>query len=132
MPVTYRIDVAAKIIRTTCGSPLTLEDVIGHFRTLGTDPDCSGRLDVFLDVSEVDRVPESSQFAAMKAEIAVLRGKVQFGACAIFATRDAMFGMMRVFEVVTQPYFAAPRVFRDKLEAEAWLVSRNPATNPER
>jgi hypothetical protein len=130
MPVTYSIDPVEKIIRTRCSSPLTFEQVIGHFRELQQDPVCAGYLDVFLDVSEADALPESGQFGAITAELAVVRAKAQFGICAIVATRDAMFGMMRMFEVLARPYFLATRVFRVRLQAEAWLMEQRAASHP--
>jgi hypothetical protein len=124
MPVTYNIDTAAKVIRTTCSRPLTFAEVVEHFRALGRDPVCAGYLDVFLDVSDVDLLPTSTQFGPITAEMAAIRDKVQFGTCAIVATQDAMFGMMRIFEVLAGRYFLATRVFRGKHEAEAWLAAQ--------
>jgi hypothetical protein len=131
MPVTYHIDPAEKIIRTTCSSPLRFSEVIEHFRTLGQDSACAGYLDVLLDVSEADTLPEAGQFGAINAEIGAIRDRTQFGICAIVATRDAMFGMMRMFEVLARPYFLATRVFRGRPEAEAWLKSQRTAGAPE-
>jgi hypothetical protein len=131
MPVIYSIEVARRTIRTTCTSPLTFAEVIDHFRTLQQDPLCSGYLDVLLDVSEADQLPESNQFGAVTAELGAIRAKVQFGICAIVAARDAMFGMMRVFEVMARPYFLATRVFRAGPEAEAWLAAQQAAGNQE-
>ena len=130
MPVTYVIDASRKMIRTRCTSPLTFADVTGHFRTLRDDPACSGHLDVLLDVSEADALPESRQLGAVGAELDGIRKKVQFGVCAIVAGRDAMFGMMRVFEVATGQYFRETRVFRDLGTAEAWLASQQAAIDP--
>jgi len=123
MPVIYKIDAARRLIHTTCSRPLMFTEVIEHFRTLKEDPACTGHLDVLLDVSEVDALPDSSQFGPVSAELDAVRAKVQFGLCAIIATRDAMFGMMRMFEVAAAPYFRAMRVFRRAAEAQAWLVS---------
>ncbi len=108
---------------------MTYEEVIGHFRTLNADPSCFGHLDVFLDVSTADTLPQSSQFASINAELRILREKVQFGACAIVATRDSMFGMMRMFEVLSAQYFTVIRVFRDSVEAEFWLASQQGAAS---
>jgi hypothetical protein len=114
VPVTYIIDSAEKIIRTTCASPLTFEQVIGHFRTLQENPACAGYLDVLLDVSAADALPEPGQLGAINAELSAIRIKTQFGICAIVATRDAMFGMMRMFEVLACPYFFRnPRLPRE-------------------
>lgn len=124
VPVTYKIDSAAQLIRTTCSAPLTFHQVINHFRTLAVDPACVGQLDVMLDLSDADALPASEQFGAINTEIAAIRNKVQFGACAILANRDAMFGMMRMFSVLASPYFRVIQVFRGADEAEAWMASQ--------
>ncbi len=123
MPVTYSIDVARKLIHTTCRGPVALPEVVEHFRTLKDDPACVGHLDVLLDVSEADALPDSSQLGIVVKEVAAVCQKVQFGMCAIIATRDSMFGMMRMFEVFASRYFRAIRVFREATEAELWLAS---------
>jgi hypothetical protein len=125
MPVTYRIDTATKTIRTTCSRPLKFAEVMDHFRCLKEDPGCSGSLNVLLDVSDADLVPQASQLGAVSAAVSLVRSKVQFQACAVVATRDAMFGMMRMFEVLAGNYFSAMRVFRKMDEAEAWLASHS-------
>lgn len=132
MPVTYVIDSAERIIRTTCTSPLTFEQVIEHFRTLQQDLACVGYLDVMLDLTEADTLPESGQLGAISAELGAIRVKAQFGTCAIVAPRAAMFGMMRIFEVLARPYFLAIRVFRAKPEAEAWLAAERSAGDSQR
>ena len=121
MPVTYNIDTARKLIRTTCSGPVELEEVVDHFRTLLQDPDCVGTFDVLLDVSAQERVPVSTQLGAVTREIGALRRKIQFGSCAIVAPGDVMFGMMRMFEIFATPYFKAIRVFRSLGDAKAWL-----------
>ena len=132
MPVTYSIDPAEKRIHTTCSGPVTLSEVIEHFRILQQDPACLGPLDVLLDVSESDGLPDARQIGAVKTELSAVRDKVQFRICAIVATRDAMFGMMRMFEVLAAPYFLAIRVFRGRSDAEAWMLSQRPARSSER
>lgn len=127
MPVTYRIDAAEKIIRTNCSRPLTFQEVIGHFQTLRQDPACRGTLDVVLDVSGADALPDSSQLGGVKAELGAVREQVQFRICSVVAGRDAMFGMMRMFEVFAGQYFQAIRVFRESAEAEEWLASQRAA-----
>lgn len=131
MPVTYSIDANRRMIRTACTRPLTFAQVIDHFRELGGAPACFGHLDVLLDVSDADLVPQGSQLAAVSAALSCVREKVQFGACAVVATRDAMYGMMRVFEVRAGDHFSAIRVFRSRVEAEIWLASQHKGTDPE-
>ncbi len=132
MPVTYVIDSSKKVIRTTCSPPLLFEEVIHHFHELNEDPACTGRMDVLLHVSDIDLIPKGNQLAVVSSEIRVLRKKVQFGACGIVAARDAIFGMMRVFEVLSADYFGAIRVFRESAEAERWLASQQQPADPGR
>lgn len=124
MPVTYSIDASRRMIHTICSGALTFAEVIGHFRELSVDPACSGHLDVLLDLSDTSTLPERRQLGAVNAELDAIRRKVQFGLCAIVATRDALFGMMRMFEVLAGDYFQATRVFRAIDQAEAWLLSK--------
>lgn len=128
MPVTYTIDAANKVIRTICSSPLTYQEVIGHFHDLQRDSACTGQLDVLLDVTTADAVPDAKQLGSVTVEVASIRDKVRFGICAIVASRAAMFGMMRMFEAYCTSYFTAVRVFRELPEAEAWLAEQKSAT----
>jgi hypothetical protein len=124
VPVTYIIDTTRKLIRTICSGPVTLEDVLDHFRQLTDDPACAGHLDVLLDVDHADSLPESIQLRVVNSHIAAIRSKVGFGMCAIVANRDAMFGMMRMFAVFAEENFRAIRVFRETAEGEKWLSTQ--------
>ena len=123
MPVTYAIDANQKIIRTHCVGNVKLDEVLDHFRELEQDPACPDRLDVLLDLTENASLPESSQLTAVAHQIKGIQPRVQFGICAIIAPRDALFGMLRVFEVMAQPYFRVIHVFRVVADAETWLQS---------
>jgi len=124
MPVTYRIDTKERVIRTQCLGNVTFNEVVDHFRALQLDPDCPSRLDVLLDLSAANSLPESRQLENVSHEIGKLRGQIRFDLCAVIAPREALFGMMRMFEVMAQPYFRATCVFREAAEAEAWLLSQ--------
>jgi hypothetical protein len=122
VPVTYTIDTKERLIRTRCMGMLKLAEVVEHFRELERDPECTDRLDVLLDVSEVQSLPSASQIRAAALEVKKIQKKVRFDACAIVAVTDALFGMLRMFEVMTQDYFRVIRVFRAVTEAESWLA----------
>jgi len=124
MAVTYVIDPKEKLIRTTCVGNVTLPEVLGHFRELERDPNCADRLDVFLDLSETNSLPSTREIGAVAAEIARIKKKVRFNACAVVATRTALFGMLRMLEVMAGSYFGAFRVFRVASQAEEWLASQ--------
>jgi hypothetical protein len=122
--VTYTIDVNQRLIRTICSGFVTLDEVTAHFRELAGDPACPNHLDVLLDLSAVDSLPQKSQLQAVTVELARLSAKVRFGHCAIVVQRTVLFGMFRMFEVMAQDYFTAIRVFRVAAEAEVWLASQ--------
>jgi hypothetical protein len=101
-----------------------VQEVVEHFRILEQDPDCPDILDVFLDLSEMDSLPETHEISTVVNEVKRIRGQVRFGACAILASRNALIGMMRVFEVMAEESFRVTCTFRVANEAEAWLVSQ--------
>ena len=121
MTVTYQIDQAKRRIHTRCVGAVTLDEVMQHFADLVRDPDCPARLDVLLDLSEMTYLPTSSELTGVTTEVARVRPRVQFDGCAIIASRDALFGMARMFEVFAEDYFGATRVFRTLDEGTSWL-----------
>src|SRR5215468_1712388 len=129
MPVTYRIDTTDRIIRTRCVGEVTIEEVIEHFRELERDPEGVGLLDVLLDLTEQTSIPKREYLHQITHEIWRIREKVRFGICAVAAGTDALFGMLRMFEVFAEKQFHEIRVFRTTGEAAAWLAAHRPATS---
>jgi|SRR5450631_3009477 hypothetical protein len=123
MPVIYALDPKQKLIRTRCVGNVTLPEVLAHFHELAEDPNAPGLFDVFLDLSETTSLPAGFQIAAVADQIKKTSQIVRFNACAIVAQQDALFGMLRMLEVLAEPYFGVTRVFRISAEAEAWLES---------
>jgi len=120
MPITYEIDPARRLIRTTCFGNVRLPDVMAHFDALQKDPDRPDRLDVLLDLRDMTTPPEAPQLQAVADRVSLVEGLV-FGACAIVTNKESMFGMARMFEVLARAHFAAIRTFRNVAEAEEWL-----------
>jgi hypothetical protein len=121
MPVHYQIDRGTQTIRTRCVGPVTMEEVVEHFRALEVDPDCPGCVDVLLDLTELTTAPQSHQLRAVTQQIDRIRGRVRFGACAIAACTDELYGMARMFQVFAEEQFRETNVFRSVDAAEAWL-----------
>ncbi len=103
---------------------MTLDEVLDHFAELVRDPDCPDRLDVLLDLTQETSLPESDQLRMVSVVIGRIQEKVRFEACAVAASSDALYGMARVFEVLAAKYFRSIRVFRELVDAEAWLESQ--------
>lgn len=123
MPVVYDLNPESGLIHTRCVGELQFEEVLRHFEELENDPSLPARLDVLLDLDEAESVPETEELQAVVGRMAALESKVKWGACAIVATRDVLFGMSRMFQVLSEGRFVTSRVFRDRQEAEAWLAS---------
>ncbi len=122
MPVTYTIDKTHNIIVTRCVGQVTLDEVIAHFKTLKKDPDCPPKLDVLLDLSESETVPEGIHMEPISESIEGIRDRVRFKACAIVASGDQMSGMARIFLIAAEDSFQSAQVFRTVDEAKAWLM----------
>jgi hypothetical protein len=80
-------------------------------------------LDVLLDFSELKSIPDSNQLMEVVDRMRRVSGRVKFGACAIVANSDLLFGVARMYTVYAEPHFRIARVFRDFLQAEFWLKS---------
>ena len=120
MPITYRIDTERSRIVTTCAGEVTLPEVMAHFERLQKDPEVSPRLNVLLDLTRQASVPTAPQIQAAADRVGLVTNVV-FEACAIVVSREAMFGMARMFEVLARGHFAALKTFRNREEAEEWL-----------
>ena len=127
MPVRYQLDQANGLIRTSCVGIVTLEEVIDHFRELAQDPDCPDYLDVLLDLTKQTSLPRSDDLREVTAAIRSVQQRVRFGFCAIVASTDALFGMLRMFQVFTEDLFREAQVFRSSPDADAWLTARRAA-----
>jgi hypothetical protein len=122
VPVTYKIDAEKKTIRTKCVGHVKLHEVIDHFKALAKDPECPQFLNVFLDLRETDSLPSPNHISVVVNQLGKVRSRIQFGACAIVTSRDALFGTMRMFEARAEEFFAVTRTFRTAAEAEEWLA----------
>lgn|SRR5262245_31400000 len=122
MPVSYEIDRAAGRIDTRCTGDVTLDEVMRHFAELRADPSTPERLDVLLDLDGTTSTPESPQLRQVTRAIDQLTAKLRWGACAIVASRDSLYGMSRMFAVFAEGLFAETQVFRDRQAAERWLA----------
>lgn len=123
MPIHHEIDRERSLIRTTCSGPVTLAEVLQHFRSLEDERHLPDPLDVLLDLSTVTSPPDGAQIQRVAAEIRRLLGKISWGSCAIVAPSDLVFGVSRILEVRAEESFTATQVFRELAAAEAWLAS---------
>lgn len=128
MPVTYEIHPERNLIATRCLGETTLSEIMEHFDVLERDRNRPPHLNVLLDLTQQTSLPTSHQILAAANRIGMAKWLIDFRACAVVVQRDALFGMLRMFEVFAHPHFERLRVFRDPDEARAWLESPEPAS----
>jgi hypothetical protein len=128
VPITYEIDTGRRLIRTRCVGATTLAEVMDHFRVLRSDPAVPEQMSVLLDLSEQTSAPVSAQIKQVAEETGRMREVVRWGALAVVARSDVLFGMSRMLEVLAEPHFTSIRVFRDLAPAEVWVRGQGHAS----
>ena len=124
MPVEYTFDPGRNMIRTSCLGETTLPEVLSHFDELESDPGRPPRPDVLLDLSGMTSLPDPEQMRAAANRVGRSSRLVRYRACAIAAPREALYGMIRMFEVFAESHFERTAVFRTVGDADVWLMSR--------
>jgi hypothetical protein len=127
MPVSYEIDRDRGLIRTRCYGPTTLPEVLEHFEVLRAQPDLPERLDGLLDLTDMVGAPERDQLRAIAGGMKGMTSQVTFGAFAIVAPGDLLFGMSRMLGIFAEGLIASTGVFRTLPEAERWLEQQQRA-----
>ena len=127
MPITFSIDMRASLIRTIGAGNVTPAEVDDHFTELSKVWPRGAKLDVLLDLSGCTSLPEILQLRAVVSRIQMFGGRKRFGVCAIVATRELLYGLLRVFELLASHRFVAVRVFRNGSAAMVWLRERSSA-----
>lgn len=124
MPVTYEIDHARRLIRTRCIGATILPEVLQHFADLRADAALPTPLNVLLDLSEMSTAPDREQLRAVVNEVKAVGPGRRWGALAVVARTDLLFGMSRIFGIFVEDSFTSTGVFRRLDEAETWLESQ--------
>jgi hypothetical protein len=88
-----------------------------------SDPDWKPRYNILVDLRETDKfdlsVTDIEELASLHES---LRSVIGDGKLAVVALSDAVYGVSRMWETVTEGHtFKAINVFRDLREAEDWL-----------
>ena len=127
MPITYEIDSARALVRTTLTGFVTFPEVMAHFNALETDPRRSGTMDVLLDIRGLTSVPETGQLRRAANRLDPERSPLQYGACAIVATDPAAISTGKLFAVFARERFRASTIVPTLEAAEEWLANATPS-----
>jgi hypothetical protein len=121
MSINYQIELSRELIRTKATGPVTWEQVADHLRQLEADPEFRRSLNVLLDLTACTSLPDRDQLEGVANQLHNLGGRDRFQRCAIVASRSALYGMLRMFEVLAQEQFVETHTFHTVPEAELWL-----------
>jgi hypothetical protein len=118
VPSSYTIDPERRLVITLIWGAATDDDVVGHNQRLRADPlfdptfrqlaDMSGVSEILVNTSTIEVVSRGQLFVPGTRR-------------AFVASDDAVFGLLRKYELHAESLGQTVRVFRDRKLAEAWL-----------
>jgi hypothetical protein len=121
MPISYHIDHSVGVVFAHGTGGLKSEDIIAHIVTLLKGPAFTPGLSELCDFREV------TQFQGYAVDINKIvstdkeyQASLTGGKLAIVASSDHLFGMMRMYEMLSTSPFEI-RIFRDIDKANIWL-----------
>ena len=122
MPITYTIDSAQSLVLTMATGVLTSKELLEHKERLVEDPQFRPdmlELSDVRDITGLEVTPEAiRQFVQKDADHAEKLGDHKM---AIVVRTDIVFGMARMYEMMTSQNLPGVGVFRDLNEARKWL-----------
>lgn len=122
MPISYEIDEAKGLVVTRASGDLTDQDILQLKARLVADPKWTPGMRELSDVRSIDRL----SVTAVGVRHMALRDERDARALAsyrlaIVVSRDEVYGMARMYQIMTEQTVPNVRVFRDIEEAKNWL-----------
>ena len=118
MPASYRIDRARRLVLSSATGVLTHDDLRAHMRNLAGDSNFDPSFRQIFDFRAVTNLEVTG--AALR-ELAQSNPWKKRTRRAFVCDRDVLFGMARMFQLLTNGAPAEIQVFREMSEALAWL-----------
>jgi len=119
MPANYELDVDRGLLMIELAGVLTGADLEAFSKRLRQDPAFDGTWPALVDASALD--PAGLSTETIRARAAVPRKKPV--RVAVVAPADAVFGLARMFQMMSEGRGNHIEVFRRRDEALAWLAS---------
>jgi hypothetical protein len=118
MPATYRIDGARRVVFSSGSGTLTGDEMRGHQARLKSDPEFEPDMDQLMDFTGVEHVTISPQELPQLAYDNPFR---EGSHRAIVVQQPLQYGLVRMFQVMTESHGAEIRIFHELAEAKRWL-----------
>jgi hypothetical protein len=120
MPISYVIDQDLRLIRSRAEGVVSFADLSAHMRTeLGSEFSTYPEL---FDCTQATTDLTAEQVRKLVQSRAEIAKHHKAAPVAIVATNDVLYGMLRMFDALTNE-LRPIRVFRDMRQAEEWLNS---------
>lgn len=118
MPIDYRVIVPAGIVHATFRGRISVSDIEAYRSRLRIDAEFSPEMDSLADFSEVSTLePVGSEMATIVLDDPFIQNSRHAAA----ASNPAVFGMLRMYEMMANRAGSRSRVFRTLAEAQEWL-----------
>ena len=122
MPISFEIDPRLGLVRTTATGVLTDEELLQHKRDLQGDPRFDASMKELSDIRGVERLDVTAE--GVRRAVAMDQGQADALGdykLALVVSADVVFGMARMYQMMTEENIEGVGVFRDIEEALEWL-----------
>jgi hypothetical protein len=119
MPIEYVIDRIPQRVLTQAEGLVTFEDLSRHLDA--EERDRGLELPELFDARGATTNVTTQQVRTLVYRAAATLGRIPLGPTAIVATDDLVFGMARMYAILTEDAGARVEVFRDVESANRWL-----------
>ncbi|HEX8394505.1 MAG TPA: hypothetical protein VF665_19315 [Longimicrobium sp.] len=119
MSIEFEIVAEQQLIRVTCGGSLSQQEFRDYLARRDADPRFSLAFRRLMDARGLAELPSPAAMRAFAEYLAT--GNPQRVRIAFVASADALYGMFRMAEIISEINGFEHRAFRTMSEAEAWL-----------
>ena len=118
MPVDYQIDKQNAVVLTTARGVLTADDIMAFRRRLDANPDFSPDMKQLIELLGITEVNVTkSEWCALAKTDPFMPGALR----ALVGDQDITYGILRMYEMMTDRPGISVHVFRDMEAAREWL-----------
>jgi hypothetical protein len=119
MPIVMRFDPVAKRLLTTASGEVTLAEILDHIAAEGREGHL-GAPELF-DARQATTSLTSAQVRQLVEQMRRAAVESSLGPTALVTTNDVVFGMARMYSLMSDTFDQGFTVFRTITEAERWL-----------